>query len=177
MIFGATQNFTKSLTHQGMKWITIALLATYFLSCNGSEQAAGNDESDTAANRAPAPTDTDTTTLTGTWYLIPVLPSDTGARNTPTLIFDLAGKTFSGHTGCNSMNGRFEYTDSTLSFDERIMMTKMACIGYNEQVFVDNLLRTERFRFQDGILILMTGETELSRWSRTPAKPSAVMET
>jgi heat shock protein HslJ len=160
-----------------MKLISIILLAALLVSCNGTESAANNSSTDTGASHVPSTSGADTNTLAGTWYLIPVLPSDTGARKTPTLSFDMAGKTFSGHTGCNSMNGRFEYTDSTLSFDEKIMMTKMACIGYNEQVFIENLLRTESFRFQDSTLILMSGETELSRWSRTPVKPSVVKET
>lgn len=68
------------------------------------------------------------------------------------------------------MSGSFDYTDSTIVFNERIMLTKMACTGYNEQVFIKNLLRTNRFRFEDSVLVLMVEAQELSRWSRTQTK-------
>ena len=148
------------------------LVAGYIIACNGG---------DSTANATPAPdsaaagtdrsgNDRDTTSLAGSWYLIPALPADTGAGKTPQLNINLSAKTFSGNTGCNSMSGSFDYTDSSLVFNERIMLTKMACTGYNEEAFIKNLLRTNRFRFEDSALILMVEEQELSRWSRTPTK-------
>jgi heat shock protein HslJ len=155
-----------------MKYFIFLLIAG-FLACNGTESTANNTPS-TDSSSAPADTAIalkDTTSLAGPWYLIPVLPTDTGAGRTPQLIINLSEKTFAGNTGCNSMSGSFDYTDSSLVFNERIMMTKMACTGYNEQAFIKNLLRTNRFRFDEGALVLMVEEQELSRWSRTPTKP------
>jgi heat shock protein HslJ len=160
-----------------MKYLFM-LLATGFIACNGtgsttntlsaSDSAAKADSAAAADSLRPKP---DSTSLSGSWYLVPVLPTDTGAGRTPQLNFNLADKTFTGNTGCNSMSGSFDYTDSSLVFNERIMMTKMACTGYNEGAFVKSLLRTNRFRFQDSLLVLMVQEEELSRWSRTPTKP------
>jgi heat shock protein HslJ len=150
----------------------IFLLVAGFTACNGTESTANispNADSVTTADSTPVPRDT--ASLAGPWYLIPVLPSDTGAGRTPQLIINLTEKTFTGNTGCNSMSGSFDYTDSSMVFNERIMMTKMACTGYNEQAFIKNLLRTNRFRFDDSVLILMVQEQELSRWARTPTKP------
>ena len=64
------------------------------------------------------------------------------------------------------MSGTFDYTDSTLSFSERIITTKMNCVGYNERAFIDNLLRTTHYRLQNGMLILLFNQTELSHWTR-----------
>lgn len=160
-----------------MKLLSILLLAGFIYACNGTDSATNTPSSDSPAVRVDSPQAIspqearDTVTLAGTWFLLPVLPTDTGAGRTPQLNINLGEKTFSGNTGCNSMNGSFDYTDSSMVFNERIMMTKMACPGYNEGAFVKNLLRTNRFRFEDSVLILMVEETELSRWSRTPSKP------
>lgn len=155
-----------------MKYFIFLLVAGY-IACNGSESTANiTPNSDSLATTdSMQPVNRDTFTLAGSWYLLPVLPTDTGAGKTPQLNIDLSKKTFTGNTGCNSMSGSFDYTDSTLVFNERIMMTKMACPGYNEQTFIKNLLRTNSFRFEDSVLVLMAQEQELSRWSRTPTKP------
>ena len=154
-----------------MKYFIFLLIAG-FVACNGTESTTNiTPQSDSTSAVDSVKPKRDTSTLAGPWYLIPVLPTDTGAGRTPQLIINLTDKTFKGNTGCNSMSGSFDYTDSSLVFNERIMMTKMACTGYNEQVFIKNLLRTNRFRFEDSVMILMVEEQELSRWARTPTKP------
>jgi|ADGO01.1.fsa_nt_gi heat shock protein HslJ len=160
-----------------MKYLIIVLMMG-LVACNGSESTTdATPSADSATATDTMQVTSDTATLAGPWYLVPVLPSDTGARSTPQLIFNTDEKRFAGNTGCNSMNGSFELTDSSLVFDERIMMTKMACMGYNEDVFVKNLLRTNRYRFEQGMLVLMVGEEVLSRWTRTPTKPSVSNKT
>lgn len=150
----------------------IFLLVAGFVACNGSESTVNTTpKSDTTIAADTTQIDRDTTTLAGPWFLLPVLPTDTGAGRTPQLTIDLGEKKFTGNTGCNSMSGSFDYTDSSVVFNERIMMTKMACPGYNEQTFIKNLLRVNRFRFDDSVLVLMVQEEELSRWSRSPVKP------
>lgn len=108
------------------------------------------------------------TSLNGQWYLQPVLASDTAAGKYPTISFNVAKGTFTGHTGCNRMNGTFNRTDTSLVINERIMMTKMACPGYNEAAFIKTLLNTNRYKKEDSVLILMFDQTELSRWTRKP---------
>ena len=115
--------------------------------------------------QAPAP-EKDTTQLGGQWFLQPVLVSDTATGKIPRLVFDLSTKKFTGNTGCNSMSGQFEFTDSTLQFNQRIITTRMACIGYNEKEFLETLHRTNSYKLQGGTLILLFDQTELSRWTR-----------
>ncbi len=114
----------------------------------------------------------DTTTLAGSWYLQPVLASDTAAGRTPTLVFDTARSRFSGFTGCNTMHGSFFFSgkDSSLSFGEKILTTRMACPGYNEPAFIKSLKNATHFRLQMGVLVLLAEDnSELSRWMRKPA--------
>ncbi|GGB11154.1 META domain-containing protein [Puia dinghuensis] len=120
----------------------------------------------------------DTTTLAGSWYLLAVLPSDTATGKIPTLQLNPAKARFSGNTGCNTMYGQFWYsnTDSSMSFNDRITMTKMACPGYNEPAFLQSLKSVGHYRLHSGTLTLLSdGGTELSHWTRKPAvAPKAI---
>ena len=113
----------------------------------------------------------DSTTLGGTWFLQPVLASDTAAGKIPSLMFDLNKSRFSGNTGCNVMHGQFWFSskDSSLSFSDNITTTKMSCPGYNEPAFMKSLRSAGRFRLSNGTLTLLSDDnTELSRWMRKP---------
>ena len=112
----------------------------------------------------------DTNRLDGTWFLQPVLASDTATGKIPTLIFNVNTSRFSGHTGCNNMSGRFEMSGKTLRFDSNLITTKMACPGYNERAFIKSLLRANGYKFDNGVLILLFDATELSRWTRQPPR-------
>lgn len=143
------------------------------LSCNSSPNnhlpaydSTQEAKKDTPLAQAPAPAQQDTTKLGGLWFLQPVLASDTATGKIPRLELNLGTKRFTGNTGCNNMNGSFDYTDSSLQFNQRIITTKMACVGYNEKEFLESLLRTNSYKLQNGILILMFNQTELSRWTR-----------
>jgi heat shock protein HslJ len=108
----------------------------------------------------------DTATIEGSWKLLPVLASDTAAGKIPEINFNLKTNKFSGNTGCNTISGTFILKQDALSFDENIISTKMACPGYNEKAFFDNLLRTNRYEIKNGVLQLMYNTTVLSQWVR-----------
>jgi heat shock protein HslJ len=110
----------------------------------------------------------DTNSLNGQWFLQPLLSSDTATGKIPELRINLSSASFSGNTGCNTMRGSLQKTDTSLVFDQNIITTKMNCTGYNEAAFLKNLLRTNRYKFEKGVLILMFDATELSRWTRKP---------
>ncbi|MBN8853094.1 MAG: hypothetical protein BGO55_13835 [Sphingobacteriales bacterium 50-39] len=117
----------------------------------------------------------DSTVLDGSWYLQPVLPSDTATGKRATIEFNVKKAHFSGNTGCNSMNGKYYFSivDSSLSFGDKLVTTKMACVGYNEKAFLKNLLLTTHFKMRNGVLILLAEDnTELSRWERKPTNPA-----
>jgi heat shock protein HslJ len=129
------------------------------------------------ASAAPAPPDT--TTLGGPWFLQPVLPSDTAAGKMPALILDLKKSHFTGNTGCNTMRGEFWFStnDSSLTFSDKIITTKMACPGYNEPAFMKSLKSAAHYRLRNGILTLLSDDrTELSHWMRKPSAPSKTLK-
>jgi len=117
----------------------------------------------------------DSTVLDGSWYLQPVLASDTAAGKRATIDFNVRKAHFSGNTLCNNMSGKYYFSivDSSLSFSDKLVTTKMACTGYNEKAFLKNLLLTTHFRLKNGVLILLAEDnTELSRWERKPTSPA-----
>jgi heat shock protein HslJ len=147
------------------------------LACQGPSSSHPAPSADTAIARKPSanlPRHPDTTTLAGTWFLQPVLASDTATGKRPFLRFDLSKAHFYGHTGCNHMNGQFWYSDqdSSLTFNDKIITTRMACPGYNEQGFLKNLLHTSHYRLKNGVLVLLSDDkAELSRWERKNSTP------
>ena len=112
----------------------------------------------------------DTTTLNGQWFLQPLLPADTAAGKIPELHINLSSGMFSGNTGCNTMQGSFQKTATSLIFSKDITLTKMNCTGYNEAAFVKSLLSANGYKFDKGVLVLLFNDTELSRWTRKPQK-------
>jgi heat shock protein HslJ len=148
------------------------LLSIMVLSCNGSPgnnlpttDSTANAKTDTPLAQVPVP-EKDTTKLGGIWFLQPVMASDTAVGKIPRLDLNLSTKKFTGNTGCNNMNGAFDFTDTTIQFNQRIVTTRMACVGYNEKEFIESLLRANTYKLQNGMLILMFDQTELSRWTR-----------
>ncbi|HEV2483668.1 MAG TPA: META domain-containing protein [Puia sp.] len=146
-----------------------------FAACQNSGPAHTAKTPDTLATVArvgtpPAPPDT--TTLGGMWYLQPMLPSDTATGKIPTLDLNLDKSRFSGNTGCNKMHGEFWFskTDSSLSFSDRMNITRMSCPGYDEPAFIKSLRSAGRYRLRNGVLTLLSdNNTELSHWVRKPS--------
>jgi heat shock protein HslJ len=115
--------------------------------------------------------------LSGKWWLVPVLPSDTSTGHLPEIDFDVQLARFSGSTGCNRMSGSFLVTDTSLHFSDKIITTRMACVGYNETAFLKNLLRIDGYEFKQEMLILTVGGVEVSRWTRKPVKVKKIETT
>jgi heat shock protein HslJ len=158
--------------------ISCAVLLAFLLACQ-SPESNHIKQADTVATAAVVPARPDSTTLGGVWFLQPVLPSDTGAGKTPSLQLDLNKKHFSGNTGCNAMRGEFWYSknDSSLSFSDKIITTRMACRGYNEGAFIKSLQHTARYRLRNGMLSLLADDnSELSRWTRKPSTPAKALK-
>src|SRR4051794_33097818 len=114
--------------------LMIAACLTLLLACQQPEtKNTAKDSATTAALSTPkvkqAP---DTTVLDGPWFLHPGLPSNTAAGKRATMRLDLKKGRFAGNTGCNNMSGKFWYsdTDSSLTFSDKLVMTKMACTGF-----------------------------------------------
>ena len=150
---------------------TLFFLAFVHILCAGNTNAFHvNNHSDLSVINVAQKHYADTVSLKGSWYLQPMLASDTATGKIPELHINLAAQTFTGNTGCNTMRGSFQKSDSSLVFNQNIVTTKMFCSGYDEAAFVRSLLRTNRYRFENDVLVLMFDATELSRWTRKPGK-------
>ena len=144
------------------------LLILIFMMLIFGQRSAFAAPSHHGAQQSPQRKKTNDGTLEGQWYLQPLLSSDTSTGKFPVLKFNVSSSSFSGNTGCNTMRGSFQKTDSSLQFNSNIMTTKMSCQGYDEAAFIKSLLRTNRYKIENGVLILMFDSTELSRWTRKP---------
>lgn len=164
-----------------MKIIPVAAVCL-FMACQepSSNRPAPAADTTAATRTQQKPGQPDTTTLGGLWLLQPVLASDTAAGKRPSLLLDLAKSRFTGNTGCNNMNGKFWFgdKDSSLSFPDKIVTTRMACPGYNEKSFLESLQHSSHYRLQQGVLILLSDDNaELSRWERKGAQHSRSLRT
>lgn len=146
--------------------VCMAICFAFLMACNSSSRQPTNSDYVKAAADSTLSTTRIDTSLEGHWYLQPQLPSDTSAGKIPEISFSVTENKFFGSTGCNRMTGLFTRKGDSLKFDERIVSTRMLCMGYNEKGFIDNLLRTNRFEIKNGILMLMENETILSKWAR-----------
>lgn len=70
----------------------------------------------------------------------------------PRLEFEATNKKFSGTTGCNRISGNYTLDTSYFKFDPEIMMTKMACPGYDENIFLDAMKRVNELVMNDGAM-------------------------
>jgi heat shock protein HslJ len=110
--------------------------------------------------------------ISGKWSLIPATETDTAGGHFPEIQFDVKDAKFFGNTGCNRMSGTYFIADSvTIHFNEKMITTRMFCAGYNESAFLQNLLRVDGFKFRKGMLILLVGNIEVSRWIRKASPP------
>jgi hypothetical protein len=54
-----------------------------------------------------------------------------------------------------------------LQFKEQAVLTKNSCAGYNEDAFINSLIKVNHFKIAEGtVLELMFDGTVLSRWVR-----------
>jgi heat shock protein HslJ len=128
-----------------MKFLLSCLSALFFIGCVSSKNS----------------TDTN---LSGNWELS-VFPTtdktfeEVFGQRRPELQFDQSKNTVSGTTGCNRINGSYSASNSAFSFGNNIAMTKMACPGYEESVFLEALNQINRYEITDGQLRLMHDST------------------
>jgi heat shock protein HslJ len=85
----------------------------------------------------------------------------------PSIKFDIAEKRFSGNSSCNSFSGTLMADDTTINFTEPFVMTKMACPGEGEAVFVEMLRKVNRYEISaDTALSFMTGDITIMRFNK-----------
>jgi heat shock protein HslJ len=85
----------------------------------------------------------------------------------PVITFETTKKKVNGNTSCNSFSGVFTVDENKLKFADNFAMTKMACDGEGETVFLQILKKINRFDITGGhILTLMMDDVALMRFSK-----------
>ena len=83
----------------------------------------------------------------------------------PTIRFDPGQGKFGGTTSCNSYSGALKTDGSKIDFTGPIAMTKMACQGQGENVFIEKLKQADHFYVSDAnTLDLLSGEKTIMRF-------------
>lgn len=118
-------------------------------------------------------TETVDKSLDGTWELVYIMgPGKDLATlygdKKPTITFDVAGKKVNGYSGCNRFNGPLNVNGHRIRF-ENMAMTRMACPGEGENVFMGELEKVNTFSVSDGTLHFIMGDIVNMTFER-PAK-------
>ncbi len=59
------------------------------------------------------------------------------------------------------MRGTFSFEGVKIKFNEQIITTKMACDGYNENEFINTLLKVSTYKIRDSVLELSQNDIVL----------------
>lgn len=113
-------------------------------------------------------------TLDGSWELDLIPYPDASfdvlyPQRKPNLRFNEAEASYSGYSGCNTIHGKLEKAaDGVISFKGDMMMTRMACMGDGEKVFLENLKKVNHYAVsKDGkTLTFIQGDIALMRFHR-----------
>ncbi|WP_190277307.1 META domain-containing protein [Taibaiella lutea] len=126
-----------------MKKIPVIIFAALFT------LSACNTPKNTSATTT-AGADAGNMELSGAWEL-DFVPNPSGtfeelySGKKPNISFNEKEGTYSGHSSCNSFRGKLEKDKDAISFKGDMMMTKMACMGDGEKIFLENLKKINHY--------------------------------
>ncbi len=115
-----------------------------------------------------------TTSLEGTWQLNYI----TGPRiafdglypnKKPTIIFDLKEKKVAGNNSCNQYFGALQVEGNKINFkDSKMGMTRMACPGEGENVYMKTLEKVDSYSITDEgkTLNFLMGDIAIMRFEK-----------
>jgi len=109
--------------------LSIVLACVFVIACNQSEDKDATATSTTESSLSTSPSPTTTTTIQDIWVLDSLNnkapDSNYFSHGTPYFDFNLDKKTFSGHTGCNGINGKLNEVNGKLVFDSLQFSTEV----------------------------------------------------
>ena len=109
--------------------LSIVLACVFVIACNQSEDKDATATSTTESSLSTNPSPTTATTIQDIWVLDSLNnkapDSNYFSHGTPYFDFNLDKKTFSGHTGCNGINGKLSEVNGKLVFDSLQFSTEV----------------------------------------------------
>ena len=110
--------------------LPIMLACLFAMACNQSEDKDLGTATNSSTTESSIPTSSPSTSIQDIWVLDSInnkVPeSNYFSNGTPYFDFNLDKKTFSGHTGCNGINGKLSKVDGKLVFDS-LQFSKVVC--------------------------------------------------
>ena len=109
--------------------------------------------------------------LNGKWELT-VFPeaekpfSELFSQHKPQIEFSGTDNKVFGSTGCNRFNTTYVVEDSLMTFDQNILLTKMACPDYDENLFINNLLKVNKYKKNKNELQLFQNENPIMTFTK-----------
>ena len=76
----------------------------------------------------------------------------------PTITFEISEKQVKGNTGCNSFSGSFDADAAKINFKEPVVITKMACPGEGEAVFLRTLVKINSYDVIEGYTLSLLAD-------------------
>lgn len=113
-----------------------------------------------------------TNPLQGDWQLLSIQLSEQVHitdfnGKVPAIRFDTAINQSSGTTGCNRFSGTYVAANGQMRFDmEKMALTRMACVGDNERLFLDALKKITHYTIEGQALVMSSGNTVIMRWQK-----------
>jgi len=109
--------------------LSIVLACVFVIACNQSEDKDATATSTTESSLSTSPSTTTAATIQDIWVLDSLNnkapDSNYFSHGTPYFDFNLDKKTFSGHTGCNGINGKLSEVNGKLVFDSLQFSTEV----------------------------------------------------
>ena len=109
--------------------LSIVLACVFVIACNQSDDKDATATSTTESSLSTSPSPTTSTTIQDIWVLDSLNnkapDSNYFSHGTPYFDFNLDKKTFSGHTGCNGINGKLNEVNGKLVFDSLQFSTEV----------------------------------------------------
>jgi heat shock protein HslJ len=109
--------------------LSIVLACVFGIACNQSEDKDATATSTTESSLSTSPSPTTSTTIQDIWVLDSLNnkapDSNYFSHGTPYFDFNLDKKKFSGHTGCNGINGKLNEVNGKLIFDSLHFSTEV----------------------------------------------------
>ena len=111
-------------------------------------------------------------TLSGQWQLEYIMVPGRSTEGLyihqkPLIRFDSPTKNASGSTGCNRFSGPYTCNGNQLRFDiGRLTLTRMACPGEGEGIFLDVLKKVNRYDIYDDALLFLQDDVVIMRWKK-----------
>jgi heat shock protein HslJ len=139
-------------------FLSVALISL-LAACKTSKPATASDKP------------VDPAKLNGTWELNYITTSrmpfkDLYPDKKPTITFEAADKKVNGNTGCNTFIGVYAASGNTIDLTSPLALSRMACPGVGETVFLDALKKANTYSISGKTLSLQAEGTETMRFEK-----------